>query len=302
ANCLREGSMKNRNRFLKTIVFVGIALVFPGGVFALSPLTGGTLNPMSIKKFADPLPIPGTMSQVVGHNPNSGYDYYEIAVRQFVQQVLSSVDVNGNPLPMTMVWSYGTVDPLGIFHYPSFSIEATVDRPVMVKWINDLVDSEVNFLHHLLPVDQTLHWANPPQDCAEGSPRPDCHGSNPMPYTGPVPIIVHVHGAHVDPESDGYPEAWYLPAANNIPAGYAIRGSNFGQIPDAPDEAGAALFQYRNDQRAATLWFHDHALGMTRVNVYAGPAGFYLLRGGSDDAAGLPDGRYEIPLAIQDRS
>ena len=78
---------------------------------------------------------------------------------------------------------------------------------------------------------------------------------------------------------------------------------------------GSAVFQYDNDQRATTMWYHDHTLGMTRLNVYAGPAGFYLLRGGPDDAVGGtlpgpapalgdPPGRehFEIPIAIQDRS
>src|SRR5512144_2597166 len=52
------------------------------------------------------------------------------------------------------------------------------------------------------------------------------------------------------------------------------------------------------------MWYHDHVLGVTRLNVYAGPAGFYLLRGGPFDLpfAHLPSGRYEIPIAIQDRS
>jgi len=68
---------------------------------------------------------------------------------------------------------------------------------------------------------------------------------------------------------------------------------------------GSAVFQYDNDQRAATMWFHDHTLGMTRANVYAGPAGFYLLRGGPAEAVeGLLPARerFEIPLAIQDRT
>jgi FtsP/CotA-like multicopper oxidase with cupredoxin domain len=78
---------------------------------------------------------------------------------------------------------------------------------------------------------------------------------------------------------------------------------------------GSAVFQYENDQDAATLWYHDHTLGMTRLNVYAGPAGFYLIRGGDRDlpsgilpgpapALGDPPGKtyYEIPIAIQDRS
>jgi bilirubin oxidase len=80
-------------------------------------------------------------------------------------------------------------------------------------------------------------------------------------------------------------------------------------------DPGTAVFQYANDQRASTLWYHDHTLGMTRLNVYAGPAGFFLLRGGPDDmvtgvlpgpapALGDPPGLkyYEIPIAIQDRS
>jgi len=78
---------------------------------------------------------------------------------------------------------------------------------------------------------------------------------------------------------------------------------------------GSAVFQYQNDQRATTLWYHDHTLGMTRANVYAGPVGFYLLRGGPDDAVdgslpgpaparGDPPGidYFEIPIVIQDRS
>jgi DNA polymerase-1 len=56
-------------------------------------------------------------------------------------------------------------------------------------------------LPHLLPVDQTLHWANPPMDCADGMMGTDCRGKNPAPYLGPVPIVTHVHGAHVGPES-----------------------------------------------------------------------------------------------------
>jgi spore coat protein A len=300
--------MKLRRTPMILVLASAVAVFAATASFARQPLPGGTLDPNLIRKYVDPLPIPGVMASTPSPDPAFTGDYYEIAVRQFRQQVLSSVDVKGKPLPITTVWSYGTVKPLGSFHYPAFSIEARVNEPVRVKWINDLKDPVTgNFLPHLLPVDQTLHWANPPQTCAEGTPRTDCRGTDPNPYTGPVPIVVHLHGAHVNPDSDGYPEAWFLPAANNIPPGYATRGSNFGQIPGAPLEDGAALFQYRNDQRAATLWFHDHALGMTRSNVYAGPAGFYLLRGGSDDlpsgeAGQLPGGAYEIPLAIQDRS
>jgi len=232
-------------------------------------------------------------------------DYYEIAVRQFQQQILPP------GFPITTVWSYGSVNHPGTFNYPAFTIEAKYGRPVRVKWINGLVDGNGKYLPHLLPVDQTLHWANPPG----GEMGRDMRGTDPTPYTGPVPIVTHVHGAHVGPESDGYPEAWYLPAANNIPDGYATQGTHYDQFDRTNADAGTAVFQYPNDQRAATLWYHDHTLGMTRLNVYAGPAGFYILRGGTSDvdpgvlpgpapAIGDPPALkyYEIPIAIQDRA
>jgi bilirubin oxidase len=221
-------------------------------------------------------------------------DYYEIAVREFSQQILPA------PLPATKVWGYGSVNHPGTFHYPAFTIEATVKQPVRVKWINDLKDAQGDYRPHLLPVDQTLHWANPPG----GPGGTDTRTFNPAPYTGPVPMVTHVHGAHVTPESDGYPEAWWLPNAKNIPAGYATRGSHYDQYDRSNTEPGTAVFQYPNDQRATTLWYHDHTLGMTRLNVYAGLAGFYLLRGGMSDlpAGVLPAKNYEIPIAVQDRS
>ena len=109
----------------------------------------------------------------------------------------------------------------GTLNYPAFTIEALKDRPVRVKWINGLVDANGHYLPHLFAVDQTLHWANPPG----GPGGTDTHGMDATPYTGPVPIVTHVHGAHTTEDSDGYPEAWFLPAANDIPAGYATSGT-----------------------------------------------------------------------------
>jgi FtsP/CotA-like multicopper oxidase with cupredoxin domain len=255
-------------------------------------------------------------------------DYYEIAVRQFQQQVLPA------GLPPTTVWSYGSVNHPASFNFPAFTIEAKWRAPVRVKWINDLKDANNQFLPHLLPVDPTLHWANPGGGMAERDTRPS-FASTPGSYTGPVPIVTHLHGAAgVGDESDGYAEAWYVPAAANIPPGYATEGtwydffkSKFQSLrsaghPSDTWQPGTATFQYPNDQRASTLWYHDHTLGLTRLNVYAGPAGFYVLRGGPGDdlidtrtgaaaalpgpapALGDPAGMkyYEIPLAIQDRS
>jgi FtsP/CotA-like multicopper oxidase with cupredoxin domain len=281
---------------------------------------------------------------------------YNIAVRQFKQQILPGgiwnlLNGRNDTFPATTVWSYGpAADPapdasaLGIpagiapapnsqFNYPACTINTLANptndlaKYVKVRWINDLVDKQGRFLPHLLPIDQTLHWANPPMLCIDGSFSTDCRGFIPQSYSGPVPLVTHVHGAHVEGHSDGYPEAWWLPVAINIPASYATKGRLFDDSTGTnPGNLGYADFSYRNDQPAATLWYHDHALGMTRSNVYAGPAGFWLIRGGPFDgvsngvlpapapAAGqtvlqlnvptdpVRQGIREIPIAIQDRS
>jgi spore coat protein A, manganese oxidase len=305
-----------RRQFLKYGAAGGAVLFLPlrvGLRQALAQVPGGTLPPGSIPKYVTPLVIPPAMPRTAAPPAVRNVDYYEIAVRQFQQNIL--------PAAMgltTTVWSYGSANHPGSFNYPAFTIEASWRTPVRVKWINQLVDANGDYLPHLLPVDQTLHWANPP-----GGPHGrDSHGSDPTPYTGPVPIVTHLHGGHSGEESDGFTEAWYLPAARNIPAGFARVGSFYERFRAEAQRLygqawtpGSAVFQYDNDQRAATMWYHDHTLGMTRSNVYAGPAGFYLLRGGPADAVGGtlpgpapalgdPPGTryYEIPLAIQDRS
>ena len=300
---------------------------------ALAAIPGGSLDPLSVLKYQTPLLIPPVMPKadtIVRRGQT--VDYYEISMKQFTQQILPA------GLPATTVWGYGAVksaSPSGLLLHnaPSLTIEAQVNRPVRVKWINDLKDANRNYLPHLLPVDPTLHWANPPGGAQGRDERPEFE-ETPGPYEGPVPIVTHVHGAvGVADDSDGYAEAWYLPAAKNIPPGYARNGTWFRFF--AAKAAGSygvgwgpgfAVFQYPNENRASTIWYHDHALGMTRLNVYAGPAGFYIVRGGpaGDDAvidsrsgtqAVLPGPAptandpfppnktyYEIPIAIQDRS
>ena len=322
----------SRRQVLKAGLIGGAGMMLPWKFnlkSAWAQIPGGTLAPGDVDKFVLPLIKPPAMPSTnkMG-NIMSGIDYYEIAVRQFQQRILSP------PHPMTTVWSYGSVDHPGTvaeggtFNYPAFTIEANYNSPVRVNWINDLKQKNGKFLPHLLPVDQTLHWANPPGGLAGRDTRP-VFTTTPGPYTGPVPIVTHVHGAHTKEESDGYAEAWYLPDAKNIPKEYATTGTFYDYF--APKfkadtgqgwDPGTAIFQYPNDQRATTLWYHDHSLGMTRLNVYAGPAGFYLIRGGPDDevldsrygsaailpgpAPGVGDnplGEYgEIPIVVQDRS
>jgi len=330
--------MVSRRTFLKYTGGTALTLFAYGKLSglrrAIAQIPGGTLDPRSVKKYATPMLIPPVMPRagtvvLPGGRPA---DYYEISMKQFAQQILPT------PLPMTTVWGYGAVSSdsrqgLLLHNAPSLTIEARWRRPVRVKWINDLKDASGNFLPHLLSIDPTLHWANPPGGAAGRDMRPD-FTSTPGPYTGPVPIVTHVHGAvGVGDESDGYAEAWYLPAAGNVPAGYATEGTwyNFFAGKAASKFAvswgpGFATFQYPNENRASTIWYHDHTLGITRLNVYAGPAGFYLVRGGPAGDGRVLDGRtglvavlpgpapkeidrfpsnktyYEIPIVIQDRS
>ena len=297
-------------------------------------IPGGTLDPHDVAKFVSPLLIPPVMPRAgtIRNRRGKNTDYYEISMKQFSQQILPA------GLPPTTVWGYGAVSSarrngLLIHNAPSLTIEARVGRPVQVKWINDLRDAAGHYLPHLLPVDQTLHWANPPGGMHGRDTRPHFE-ETPGSYTGPVPIVTHVHGAvGVGDESDGYAEAWYLPDANDIPSGYATAGTWYDFFNNkaaarygAAWGPGFATFEYPNDNRASTIWYHDHALGMTRLNVYAGPAGFYIIRGGpaGDDAvldsrSGAPavlpgpapkegdrfpfdKAYYEIPIAIQDRA
>jgi spore coat protein A, manganese oxidase len=117
---------------------------------------------------------------------------------------------------------------------------------------------------HFLPLDYTIHGEE------QNAPQ--------------VRTVTHVHGAQVMPDSDGYPDAW-------------VTSDGRAGLVRAADPC-----IYPNDQPATTLWYHDHAIGITRLNIYAGLAGFYLIRDPEEDSLNLPSGPYEIPLMIQDRS
>ncbi len=174
-----------------------------------------------------------------------GITYYEVAMKPTTHQFHSE-------LPPTPAWGYeGEI--------PGPTIEARRGETVRVNWINNLPDK------HFLPIDHTLHG------CHDGMPE--------------VRTVVHLHGAEVEADSDGYPEAWYTNNCEQI-------GPCFKQT----------TYTYPNHQRAATLWYHDHAVGITRLNVYAGLAGLYVIRDEQEEALGLPSGTYEVPLVIQDRS
>jgi spore coat protein A len=183
-------------------------------------------------------------------------------------------------LQNTPIFGYGN----GGYTWPGKTFEiqnlsSGGDPTTTVEWQNNLSTS------HLLPVDTSLHW---------------CFS---LPgYTGysiaanGVPIITHLHGGHTDYQFDGNPEFFYTP-------GGVISGP---QWATAGYPAAVPDFVYDNDVPAGTLWYHDHALGITRLNVYAGMAGFYIVRdaldtGAADNPLGLPAYPYELAYAIQDR-
>lgn len=170
------------------------------------------------------------------HKPLHGAPRYRVAMREIEQKA-------HRDLPPTRWWSYGASVP-----GPTFEVRS--GQAFAVEWRNELPAK------HFLPVDHTM--------CGAGARLPE------------VRTVVHVHGAKLPPESDGYPERWFA------------RG-------------GSRVIHYPNHQDAATLWYHDHAMGIERLNQYAGLFGAYLIREAAEDALGLPDGPYDLPVFLFDR-
>ncbi len=261
--------MITRREFIKASAATGAAVYF-NLVGALDPASAVP----AASGLADPALQPRFLNGVanaldpgfVFRSPNNKY---KIAAQQTVQYTGLVDPMTGTPLPTT-VWGYGRNGPGGT--WPGMTLLAESGVPVEVTWQNKLPNG------HLVPVDTSLHWAYSLNGYESYSLKTD----------GP-PIVTHLHGGHSAAEFDGNPEYFFSP-------GYTVRGPRWV----------AKKYSYLNDQPAGTLWYHDHALGITRLNVYAGLAGFYILR--DDDDTGRPDNPldvpglpYEVALAIQDR-
>ena len=192
-----------------------------------------------LPRFVDPLPImPAAVPSGTQVDPNGNLaPIYRMRMTEFYHQVHSA-------MWPTRVWGFN-----GSVPGPTFQVQS--GSAILVDWINALPTT------HLLAVDSTIHGAEK---------------TNPA-----VRTVVHLHGAKVQPDSDGYPEAWFTPGKS-------------------------ALYFYPNEQQATTLWYHDHALGIVRLNNFAGLAGVYIIHDSIEQGLGLPSGSYEIPLVIQDRS
>ena len=193
---------------------------------------------------------------------------FTIGISQFDQWLGLRNPVSNQPL-QTTVWGYNG-------SYPGPTILAKENVPIQVFWRNNLFDGLNQPLPHLLPIDESIHWS------FNDEPGWRSYG---------VPVVSHLHGGHTESASDGLPDAWFTP-------NFTKKGHGFIKGDVEP-------YYYQNDQEAATLWYHDHALGITRLNVYAGLAGYYLLTDENEmnlqSSGKLPAAPYDLGLAIQDR-
>jgi spore coat protein A, manganese oxidase len=175
-----------------------------------------------------------------------------------------------NELAARASWGYWS-GSIGI-GYLGPTIVAQKGRPVVVKYTNNLPST------HLLSnaIDTTLH-------SMEG-------------LSSEARAVPHLHGGFTAPQFDGHPDSWFAPNGAHGMKYATLKGT----------AKNAAIFQYSNEQPACMLWYHDHAMGITRLNAYAGLAAAYIIRdsldtGLPDNPLGLPAGAYEVPVVIQDK-
>lgn len=190
-----------------------------------------------------------------------------ITALEFPQQVLSSDFKPADPSYDGKTLVWGYNGT-----YPGPTLDVKRGETTTVNWVNNL--GNATLYNNVFSVDQTLDWANPPPIVSPLSTF--------IAYTGSVPIVTHLHGGMVSSNSDGHPEDWFRPTESK-------------------------KYKYLNDQEAATLWYHDHTMGVTRINVHAGLAGFYLLRDDFEKSLKLAgnskdDPKYEREIVIQDKS
>ena len=242
-----------------------------------TPLSGNT-----VPKFVDALPT-------FNGRRSDGTTTQQITMQEFQQKVLPNSVYAGRPAPFnngTFLWGYN-INGQGA-SWPSRTIESRKGVATTAIYTNSLANTR---LQSLLTVDQTIHWADPlgttaHNNCVNGPPLA---AACTQPFSGPIAAVVHLHGNEVLSQYDGHPDAWWTP-------GVAQKGRAFF----------GTTYNYVNQQEATTLWFHDHALGTVRLNVYAGLAGFYLIRdnrdtGFANNPITLPAGPYESEMMLADR-
>ncbi len=275
---------------------------------ATKKLTGG------IRKFVDSLPGLGALNAnnlgqyIPVAKPDTitypGSDYYEISLVQYTEKLHTD-------LPATKLRGYvqtnngtdasgsNTLTPAPV-HYMGPLILSQRDRPVRVKFINTLPTGADGNL--FIPVDTTLMGAG------MGPLGMDVTPGRPMNYTQNRAAI-HLHGGTTPWISDGTPHQWITPAGEITDYNNGVSVQN---VPDMPDPGpGAVTLYYTNQQSARLMFYHDHAYGLTRLNVYVGEAAGYLVTDPVEEdllsvKKVLPDlggvYHYGIPLIIQDKT
>ena len=276
--------MINRRKFLQSSSGVAMLAALPlsvrWSVANSAALIDGLSNPLNQPKFVNT--VPDALAPGFRYMPNAKGEY-AVQLRT-ASQMTGLIGPGGAPVA-TPVWGYADKNQrpkVATWPGKTFEIQSSLNnnnpRETVVKWSNGL---EVN--RHLLPVDPNLHWCYSLPGYEQFS----------IANNG-VPIITHLHGGKTDFQFDGNPEFFYNAYENVIGPQWAQSGGF------------TTKFRYNNDVPAGNLWYHDHALGITRLNVYAGLAGFYFIRdefdtGQPGNLPGLPAWPYEKAYAIQDR-
>jgi spore coat protein A len=286
-----------RRRTVRTIAIALAAwtLLLPTTMLASASPSPAILDPLTIPKYENqltgPLPV-YEPTEITDSNGNVIRYEYTVTMSSFKEQILPpSMGL------LTNVWGYGGLskDPvtgasLGYYQgSPGPTFEAVRGIPVKVKWVNNITSP------YMLPVDPTIHWANP-TDYSTASAPYATYPPGIAVVQSTVPLVTHLHGSETQSDYDGVPEEWFTANGTHGPT-YSTYETT---------DPNAAVYYYPNGQPSATLWYHDHALGLTRLNVMSGLAGFYLLRDRNTTsdyvASSLPTGNYEVPLMIQDRA
>lgn len=279
--------MISRRDFIRICGVSGGVAMMPAWTARLvaDPARYGLSDPALQPKFA--YLVPNALDPAFRFLPDQ-LGQFNVAVRPGVQQT-GLVHPPSGRLLSTPIWGYsderGPTWPGRTFQVKRANL--TGQPWTEVRWANELFVRS-----HLLPIDTSVHW------CYSLHGASSANGEDYSQYSirkDGVPIITHLHGGHSEFQFDGNPEFFYSP-------GSRITGPQWDFVPGGFTN----LFRYDNDVPAGNLWYHDHALGITRLNVYAGLAGFYFVRdewdtGEPDNALGLPAFPYELAYAIQDR-
>lgn len=311
-NILKVNHMQLRSYFL--LGAAALQFLFSG---IGSPLHA---NQQIIQEVLDGSEIPKFVEPLTTFNGKrvDGTKHLKVTAKEFQQKILPSSFYEALPSKVkyksvatgktvfqidpskgTYLWGYKIKQGDNTFgpSFPAHTIEAQQGDKTHAKYVNHLFAFEDckgrqlrgPLLQKFLTVDLSFDWANPlqyPMSIQGTDPATGLPLGNPGFYNGPQPMVTHLHGSETPSFSDGGPDQWFTPYQKHIGPAFVTN-----------------KYTYPNTQPAATMWFHDHVGGETRMNIYSGQTGFYLLRGEPESSVSppLPHGHQEIEMLIMDR-